>query len=273
MTSNKIACCSTLNDKYLHGFLAFFYSLKKHNPNFDYPYHIFSWGDLCEYNKEWLKRIYPNFVFNDIVNKDYDGIEYSTTWRTWDINCANRFEIFTLTQYDKLVFFDADMIVQHSLDELFEIDMDFGAVVTTPGVEMDHPGRFDQSIKTFDGGLMVIGKKYLNEQTKNDLISIAKQKAWTSDEPILNVFFDNAKTTFIPKQYNLLSQEMNSINFNDAKIVQFVGHKKPWFNGTIIDRYDGYIFQAVNNMGFMVRVDMYYKSILNSALTEYGNIQ
>ena len=90
------------------------------------------------------------------------------------------------------------MLVLKDISELLNTDVDFGAVAVLPilGSVMDHPGSYDKSIITFDGGLMVISNRYLNEKTKRDLIEIAFQKKWSSDEPILNVFFTNDKTTF-----------------------------------------------------------------------------
>lgn len=266
----KTACCSTLNDLYLPGFIVFFYSLLKHNPWFDYPYYIFNWGELSSESVIKLKKIYPNFRFCDIQNEDYNNVSYSTVWRTWNINCINRFEIFTLEEYDRIVFFDADMLVLDDISYLFNVNVDFGAVEITPGTEMDHPGRYDKNIKSFDGGLMVISSKYLNAETKKCLIDIARQKNWSSDEPILNVFFDKTKTTFLPREYNLLSQEFNEHNIKKAKILQFVGHKKPWFPGILTDRYDESVTRDINNSLLLIRIDLMYKSYYNKAYEHFG---
>lgn len=266
----KIACCSTLNDLYFEGFLTFFYSLLQHNPKFSYPYYIFTWGDLSDKNINILKKVYPNFTFKNIDNSKYIDVEYSDKWRTWNINCINRFEIFTLNEYDKLVFLDADMLVLDSIDYLFDINVDFGACEIVKGSEMDHPGKFDKTLKSFDGGLMIISKKYLNNDTQLELIKIAKQKKWTSDEPILNVYFDNTKTTYLPKEYNLLSPELTPKNFDSAKIIQFVGVQKPWFAGALKDRYDNYTITKIGNLPFLIKVDCIYKQYYNKAIEVYA---
>jgi len=264
----KIACCSTLNDLYFEGFIVFFYSLKKHNPSFNLPYYIFSWGELSEDNKAVLKRLYNNFIFKDINNDRYKDIEYSTKWRNWNINCINRFEIFTLEEYDKLIFLDADMLVLDNIDSLINTNVDFGACTIAENSEMDHPGKYDRSVKSFDGGLMVIGKKYLCQKTIDELIEISKQKKWTSDEPILNVYFDNVKTTFLPKEYNTLTTELTPNNIDKCKIIQFVGVKKPWLGLTINEKYDQYVLQRISNISFVLKLDMlyntYYKKAINT---------
>ena len=268
----KIACCSTLNDRYLDGFLTFFYSLQKHTPNFNYPYYIFEWGELSDASKEFLNKIYPHFIFKSIDNSAYEGCTYDTEWRTWDINCINRFDIFTLTEYDRVVFLDVDMLVLKDITELFTLDVDFGAVAVLPilGSVMDHPGSYDKSITTFDGGLMVISSKYLNDNTKRDLIKIAFQKKWSSDEPILNVYFTNDKTTFLPKEYNILVSELTPDLLNSAKIIQFVGHNKPWIGTSLNTRYDDHIFKVVSNLPFIMQVDFLYQRYYNEAKKLYG---
>ncbi len=268
--NQKIACCSTLNDFYFDGFLTFFFSLRRTTPSFNYPYYIFTWGELSAENIELLHSIYPHFIIKQIDNEQYKGCEYNTKWRTWDINCINRFEIFTLEEYDRVIFFDADMIVQEDISELFNIDVEFGACEITKGSDLDHPSAFDKNIKSFDGGLMSISKKYLNLQVRHDLIQTALKKKWSSDEPILNVYFNNDITTFLPKKYNLLSTELTPENIKTAKIIQFVGAKKPWFPGTMFDRYDEYVFKQIPNKQFLFKVDQMYRQQYISALKAYG---
>lgn len=264
------ACCSTLNDRYFEGFITFFYSLKKHNPEFNLPYYILNWGELSDVNISILKNIYGNFVFKDINNSDYEGCKYSTRWRVWNINCINRFDIFTLVEYDKLFFFDADMIVLGSLDDLFSTDVDFGACEIAKGTEIDHPSKFNKALKSFDGGLMVVGKKYINNDTKQRLIKIALERNWTSDEPILNVFFDNNKTTFLSKSFNTLTSEITKDNLPDVKILQYIGTKKPWYKGELADRYDEFVINRIGNLSTNITIDILFKRYYNEAKEYYG---
>lgn len=266
----KIACCSTLNDRYFDGFVAFFYSLVKHNPDFNLPYYILNWGELSSDNIVKLKQIYTGFIFKDICNKDYEGCQYSTLWRDWNINCINRFDVFTLGDYDRIFFFDADMIVLGDLTQLFKAEVDFGACEIAKDTEMDHPSKFNKNIKSFDGGLMVIGKKYLNNETKQQLIKIAFEKKWTSDEPVLNVFFDNTKTTFLSKEYNTLTSEVTKENLSNIKILQYIGSKKPWYSGSIADRYDEFVISRLGSLAMNMCVDILFKRYYNEAKQTYG---
>lgn len=267
----KLACCSTLNDFYFDGFLTFFHSLLIHNPTFNYPYYIFNWGELSEKNIDILKAVYKGFIFKDINNKDYEGCVYSDAWREWKINCINRFDIFTLSDYDRIVFFDADMLVLKDITDLFDIDVRFGACEIVDGSEIDHPGKFQKGVRSFDGGLMIISREFLNQTTKKSLIDIAFQKKWTSDEPILNVFFNNDITTFLPKIYNTLTPDLTPSTLSNAKIIQFVGTKKPWFRGSICDRYDDFAIGRISNLPLLLKVEKLYNSYYNEAIKKYAN--
>jgi lipopolysaccharide biosynthesis glycosyltransferase len=259
----KIACCTTLNDTYFKGFITFFHSVLKHNPNFNYPYVILTWGQLSEDNIKLLHSIYPNFIIKQIVNEDYADCQYSTVWRTWTINCNNRFDVFTLDEYDKIVFLDADMLCLGDISYLFECDVRFGACLTQS--EIDHPAKYNKSLKSFNGGLMVISRDYLNLKTKRELIDISLQKKWSSDEPILNMYFDNTKTTFLPKEYNTLSSEINLDNLATAKIIHFVGHKKPWDGDSYRERYDEFVYHGIGNNVVLLKLDNLYQTYRKAA--------
>jgi lipopolysaccharide biosynthesis glycosyltransferase len=261
----KIACCSTLNDTYFEGFVTFFYSLLKHNPSFNYPYYILTWGQLSEENIKILTSMYPNFFIKNIANEDYTKCQYSTVWRTWTINCNNRFDVFTLNEFDKVVFLDADMLCLGDIQYLFDCDVRFGACLSQKGTEIDHPGKYDKTIRSFNGGLMVISRDYLNQKTKQELIDISLQKKWSSDEPILNVYFDNAKTTFLPKIYNTLSSEITLENLPTLKIVHFIGQKKPWFGTVYKDRYDKFVLDCIQNSITILRLDSLYQDYRKAA--------
>jgi|694.fasta_scaffold39212_3 lipopolysaccharide biosynthesis glycosyltransferase len=266
----KIACCSTLNDLYFEGFLTFFESLKTHNPKFNLPYYIFAWGDLSSKNIEYLHNLYTNFEIKNIDNTKYDGVKYSTRFRDWNINCVNRFEILSLSDYDRVIFFDVDMLIIKNLDELFQFDGDFCACEEPKDILIDHPAVFNQSLKTFNGGLMLFSKKYLNKETQDGLISIALQKKWSSDEPILNTFFTNDKVTFLPDTYLVTMHGITEKTFSSAKILHFVGEKKPWNKGGLPDKYDRNCVRGLVDKTLLFKVDLKYRQYYNKAIKKFN---
>jgi len=273
ITNKKIACCSTLNDLYFEGFLTFFESFISNNPSFNYPYYIFTWGDLSQKNIDYINTLYNNFIIKNIDNKKYEHVRYNTRFRNWNINCVNRFEILTLSNYDRIVFFDVDMIVLNNLDNLFKYEEDFCACEEPRDVLIDHPAVFDVSLKTFNGGLMLFSKRYLNEETRKALIDIAMQKNWSSDEPILNTFFTNDKVTFLPQDFLITMHGITADNFSTAKIIHFVGEKKPWSGSNLSQRYDRDSIEHIKDLTLLIKVDLKYQHYYNKALKKYNEYQ
>ena len=229
-----IQLVSTLNKKYLPGARAFLRSLTKHN-KINYLYNFFIFDEISNSDKESLEFIYPHINFIEINKQDYSYYNTNDVFRNWGFNCFNRFEIFTLN-CKKLIFFDLDMIVLGSLDELFTSDVRFGSVEIESFGRLDHPTK-----RMFDGGLMIISEEFLTNKTKDRLIEISKFKKWSSDEPVLNLYFEDS-VTFLPKKYNILSYEYGK-HKNNCSILQYVGSKKPWFGDTIQDIFDEYIIK------------------------------
>lgn len=247
-----IQFASTINKKYVPGAIKFLKSLLKHNPHYNYLYNFFIIDDsLDEEDKNKIIAVYKNINFLPIRNLDYEYNSLSNKWRDWGFNCYNRFDIFLLN-CDKLIFFDLDMLVFSNLDELINTNCDFGSVQAPEEFILDHPNK-----KYFDGGLMIISKKYLNNKTRQSLIEISKERKWTSDEPVLNTFFKDVY--WLPKKYNVLTSEFNK--FKDIAILQYVGHKKPWYSKKLIENFDEFIFLTQGGLN-VAKLQSIYNSIL-----------
>ena len=227
----NVAFTTILNNKYISGFLITINSLLRSSPNFNCDIVIFEWGDLSDDNKNLIKRFYKNIIFKSVNKNLYNHHSFDETFRKWNYNCNYRFDIFTLTGYDKIIFFDSDIIFQIDTDELINLDVDFGACFAEKGIvtQLNNDG--------FETGLLIIGKKYLNYNTRDDLISIAETKApttqyvksnkWISDEPILNFYFVD-KISIIPKKYNLTVSKVNISDFKVKNNYHYTGENKPW---------------------------------------------
>ena len=248
-----IQLVSTLNKKYLPGARAFLRSLVKHN-KINYLYNFFIFEEISSSDKESLQCIYPSVNFIEIDTEDYSYYNTNDVFRNWGFNCFNRFEIFTL-KCKKLIFFDLDMIVLDSLEDIFTSDVRFGSVEIEPFGRLDHPTK-----RMFDGGLMVISEEFLTHKTKNKLIEISKLKKWSSDEPVLNLFFEN-DVTFLPKKYNILSYEYNK-HKNNCSVLQYVGTKKPWAGKTIESNFDIYVIKR-NKITDLMKIQHIFNQYAN----------
>ncbi|XP_061483024.1 glycogenin-2 isoform X2 [Rhineura floridana] len=131
---------------------------------------------------------------------------------------------WTLTQYSKCVFMDADTLVLCNIDELFDRE-ELSAAPDSGWPDCFNSGVFvfQPSLKTFN--LLL---QFANEHGSFD----------GGDQGLLNSFFSNWATTDINKHlpfiYNLSSSVVYTYapafqHFGkDAKVVHFLGPAKPW---------------------------------------------
>jgi lipopolysaccharide biosynthesis glycosyltransferase len=222
----KRACVGVLSEDYLLGAQVFLKSLIKNNPNFNLPFIIFIWED---FNFLCLKDIYPNIIFKRINLKLYKDSKNFSQYRVWKYNVFCRLEMFKLQKYDYLFYFDFDMLVLKNIEHIFQLKFDFAAASTA------------SNSKWFNGGFFIVGKKYLNKKIFNSLLALSKSRNWEGNEALLNSFFYK-KVHFLESQYNTIT--IDTINIQNISILHFVGEKKPWYNGTLTDRYPFSCFQT-----------------------------
>ncbi|NCX96342.1 MAG: hypothetical protein EBX41_08025, partial [Chitinophagia bacterium] len=155
-----------------------------------------------------------NLIFKKIDIDVYKEIKFSNPSRVWDYNPAFRFEIFKLN-YDKIIYLDLDILIKKSLDELFELEGDFYACelhnLTNKYYTLGNQ-------KGFNAGLLVIGKKYLNDNVFNSLLDISKKNTYTGNQKILNEYFDD-KVSFLEIKYNLTTDFLTLENLKTAYMI------------------------------------------------------
>jgi lipopolysaccharide biosynthesis glycosyltransferase len=267
---DKIAFVTVLDDNYIKGFFTTVISLLECSPNFDYDIVILDWGGLNDENKKKIKQFYNKVIFKKIEKEIYDKCKYDSTYRTWHYNCNYRFDIFLMSEYDKIIFFDCDIIFQLSAEELLSYDVDFGAC------EAMENGVVQINKKIgFDAGLMIIGKKYINKNVFDSLINISLSKPpidekinfksdfWVSDEPILNTYFLD-KITWIPDKFNFLFSKMDFNKIKNKLNIQFTGHNKPWFEGGIEEKFSKFTIETISkNTNNQLKTTLIFKKALN----------
>ncbi|XP_005283375.2 glycogenin-2 isoform X1 [Chrysemys picta bellii] len=131
---------------------------------------------------------------------------------------------WTLTQYSKCVFMDADTLVLCNIDELFEREE------LSAAPDSGWPDCFNSGVFVFRPSV----------ETYNRLLQFATEYGSFDggDQGLLNSFFSNWATTDIGKHlpfiYNLSSSAIYTYvpafkHFGrDAKVVHFLGSAKPW---------------------------------------------
>jgi len=263
----NIAITTVLDDKYLPGFLITFNSILQTSKNLNYDLIILEWGDLSDSNKQLIKSLYNNTTFRMVDKQSYVNHEYDNTWRTWTYNCNYRFDIFTYIEYDRVIFFDSDFIFQIDIEEIVELNIDFGAAPASEGQVHQIYGKLG-----FEGGLLTVGRKFLNKKTKTDLLQIAnssppfdrniKTRKWVSDEPILNTYFLD-KITWLDPKYNFNTDRITRAQFESPHNFQFVGHNKPWYGLDFSDRFDKFVLNSITKNNGAYLSPLLLKKLLN----------
>jgi len=241
--SKEIAFCTVLDDKYIEGAKVSLYTLLQSNPDFNYDLKILDWGNLSNKNKNILYKIYKKIEFIPVITKDYNLCLFGEQMRKWNYNCNYRFDMFLLSNYKKVVFFDCDFYFQANLKNILNKNVNIAAVQSKkeyiPQINND---------KCFSAGFMIVGEKYLNRETRDSLIKLSLTPApesnlntilWSSDEPILNNFFIN-DITFINKKYNTLIYNFDLQVLKNKHNLHFNGVNKPWSNKDVRSVFDSY---------------------------------
>jgi lipopolysaccharide biosynthesis glycosyltransferase len=209
------------NKEYLIGFEVLLKSLIDNNPrviNDNLPFVIIT-NDL---NPEDL--VTSRKIYNNIHIKRYDESKYSQIEELKKQQMAfgdyTKYEIFSLTEFKKIIFLDSDTIILGNIDYLIDFKESFGCVR-------------ELFIDQYNTGVMVIGNEYLNPKITEDLINLTNVYGITEhlDQDIINNYFIDVITP-IPLEYNYLKIYSKQIFQNTGlpdyvKIIHYVV-KKPW---------------------------------------------
>ena len=180
-----------LDDKFIDGALVMIYSMKKNVKDFmEYPMKILNSSaisDLSVENREKIKKLVPHVEFEDIYNQSYmDAPVQYPKHRVAFLSL----ECFRPTEYEKVFFFDCDMLCIRDISEGIE---------TAPNEYVSGCGG---SIDDINCGLMVIGKNWLSEEVYNALIECVNTMGQT------RLFTQHMINRVVPK-FNLISDDYN----------------------------------------------------------------
>ncbi len=153
----------------------------------------------------------------------------------------NKLEVFTLTEYEKIVYFDSDSHILRIPVELFDLDL--------PGIEFAAPLAYWERDPCFHTSLMVVRP---NLGTYSKIISFAMKMGNGFDMDVLNHYYqhkagstwftDNA--LLLPYYYVCLTHVKNTTTFDNvyygfsynrlicsqSSLIHFSIGGKPWFN-------------------------------------------
>lgn len=258
------AYVTLLDDNYITGALLTINSLCKHIEK-NSKILILYWNNIDKKNKDLILKLNSNIKFKKIKTLDYPTAKFDPNYRNWGYNCHYRYDIFDLTEYDSLIYFDCDIIFNTPIDIAQITSNFFGAVSRKPGTIVQINERIG-----FDAGLLLIGKKFLNHETKLKLLDLCTQPApkdrfvksqtWVGNEPVLNTYFCNFN--MLSEQYNLCTDSITTKNIDQPANIQFIGHKKPWNGEKLEDQFDRYIFDSIARCNGQYSVSILLRKII-----------
>ncbi|TMS21151.1 Glycogenin-1 [Larimichthys crocea] len=209
------------NDSYAKGAMVLGQSLRNHHTTRKLV--VLVGPHVAEPCRDALRSIFDEVCVVDVMDSG-DAAHLSMMKRP-DLGVTfTKLHCWTLTQYSKCVFMDADTLVLSNIDELFERE----ELSAAPD-----PGWPD----CFNSGVFVFRP---SNETHEKLLAFCSENGSFDggDQGVLNSFFNTWATADISKHlpfiYNLSSIAIYSYlpafkqYGHDAKVVHFLGKVKPW---------------------------------------------
>jgi len=224
-------CYMTLlcTDSYLPGVSVLCKTIKRYNK---YPIYVMVSKEVSETTCHRLTTLCDGIIHVPSISSPYFNTnKNSEEAASWDNSEYTKLNIWNLTQFDKIVYIDADAMVLSTTDELFELDTDFAAA----------PDIFPPD--KFNAGVLVI-------RPNADVFNLMLEKVNVlssydgGDTGFLNSFFPhwyfgdtnsrlpfgyNAQRTMYWFTYNKRPGYWNSIQ--NLKIIHYSSSPKPWESG------------------------------------------
>ncbi|XP_063075222.1 glycogenin-1a [Engraulis encrasicolus] len=209
------------NDNYAKGAMVLAQSLRNHNTSKKLV--VLIGTHVADPVRQVLNRLYDEVLVVDVLDSG-DTAHLSMMKRPELGVTFTKLHCWTLTQYSKCVFMDADTLVLANIDELFEREELSAA--PDPG----WPDCFNSGVFVFRPSKEVYGKLLTHCEEKGSFDG--------GDQGVLNSYFNTWATEDISKHlpfiYNLSSIAIYSYlpafkqYGKEAKVVHFLGKIKPW---------------------------------------------
>ena len=207
-------------NQYLLGVLAMFESLKRTNPNVK-EFIVIINEEITVNNIQILK----SFGYK-VIQKNKIRVTTKNQNNLYWLNTFDKFHVFELTEYNKIIYLDSDLYILQNIDELF----------TKPNLSGVIAGKeIAPNWEGINSGLMVIEPK---EGIVNQLIDFMQTKKYEKeigDQDIINDYFEWPKKNLALKEgYNIFAEYLDfyikekNYPISDIYVIHYIGSRKPW---------------------------------------------
>lgn len=225
---------------YYIGTLIFAISLYNTNPKYDMI--LLHTNDVPKFKLDLLRPYYK-----EIIQINY--IRLPNIKRKRFVNIFTKLKIFTLYQYDKVLFMDNDMYVMKNIDHLFNYNTPAGMAIS-PELKYKDKERVTDSNVVFNAGLWLIkpnkgtfikmmsGVRRFNTsyELEQEYVSYYYNKKWTNVSYLYN--FQPGLIEYDDKR----GETYKKCKLSDVYVIHYSSTKKPWnaIEGDIHDYYTKY---------------------------------
>ena len=215
-------------------------SIRRHNPWFaGVPLRVF-WSPqlapLSPANQARVGRAHPGTTFLSVDGAAYERYRSQTPPRL--MAALLTLEAFGIRDADRVVFLDADMVCLGDLTELFELDVDLAACPTgsSRAVKEARAGTFQWRLHV-NTGVLVIGRRYLNDPTRRRLAGYPSGQF--ADQDVVNGFLRGRPVYCLDHRFNYHAEFFWRGDETDVRLLHYAGTKpldapdlprmRPWF--------------------------------------------
>lgn len=226
------------NDRYTNALVLLLWSIKHHNPTFDFPLKVYHKGDLSTPYQEKILKIYPQVFFDDVSKEEYQS----------KIPHYLALESFREVEPDLVVFIDSDIICLGDISPLAKLDQPLCAAL-----DYDFKNAFSfnagfpvSPLARINTGVFALNKTYRNPETYSALYGLLDQfpakrekgMLW-SDQGIMNLYFRRTTKHILPYYLNARKNLFANYKFRNGReaalknvrLLHFGGTFKPFLGG------------------------------------------
>lgn len=238
------ALVTVTSQNYLTGTKVLFHSFLKNNPSLNCDLLVIHSG-LDQTDRAELEELFP-VKFIEVSDPLKMAVAELARQLPRYGNKLHRFwslEAFNLTQYQKVLFLDSDILVRGEICQLFDSDSAFAACPDRSA--NDNRGRDKISFqktekgpeafdKVFNSGVFLVNNQAISPDVYQNLVGLlhadvlAPVTTGHTDQFLLNKYF-HGKTYWLKPGYNFLLKDIVASKVSaSAFIWHYLRHPKPW---------------------------------------------
>jgi lipopolysaccharide biosynthesis glycosyltransferase len=238
---DRMALATVVNDDFVPYLAVLVHSLLRHHPGLTYPWIVFwnpVYSPLSDQHREMLAALYPGFDFREVDASRYERFLRTTPKKF--LAALFTLETFSLTEFDRVWFIDADIVCLGDCSRLWETR----AAIAGCRSGNDHRDKqWRQNMFVWDGGfnsgVFMVGKPYLSRETYEALFKVPYKDF--ADQEILNKYFTGRPVYLLPHTYNYHAEFFwdRYAAKDDIRLLHYAGAKplkepdlprmKPWW--------------------------------------------